>query len=65
MEDHEAGSGSFSLGQDDSRYISQVLRMREGEQLTIVLKDGIEALCEVSTITKNEVTEDDRVRAAR
>lgn len=56
MEDHEAGSGSFSLGQDDSRYISQVLRMREGEQLTIVLKDGIEALCEVSTITKNEVT---------
>ena len=56
MEDQEAGSGSFSLGQDDSRYISQVLRMREGEQLTIVLKDGIEALCEVSTITKNEVT---------
>ena len=56
MEDQEAGSGSVSLGQDDSRYISQVLRMREGEQLTIVLKDGIEALCEVSSISKNEVT---------
>ena len=56
MEEREAGSGIIVLGQDDSHYISQVLRMRSGEELTVVLKDGIEALCEVDTITKNEVT---------
>ena len=56
MEEVEAGSGSITLGSDDSRYISQVLRMRPGEQLKVVLKDGIEALCEVDTLDKNAVT---------
>ena len=56
MEDQEAVSDSITLGRDDSHYISQVLRMKTGEQLKVVLKDGIEALCEVCEITKDEVT---------
>ncbi len=56
MEEVEAGSAFITLGPDDSHYISQVLRMRTGEQLKIVLKDGVEALCEVDTVSKNEVS---------
>ena len=56
MEDKGAGEGFLTLDQDNSRYISQVLRMKEGEQLKVVLMDGIEALCEVDSVTKNEVT---------
>ena len=56
MEDQEAGSGIITLGKDDSHYVSQVLRMRPGEQLKVVLKDGIEALCEVDEVSKTEVT---------
>ena len=56
MENEEPREGFITLGSDDSRYISQVLRMRPGEELTVVLKDGIEALCEVSDITRDAVT---------
>ncbi|MBR5387086.1 MAG: 16S rRNA (uracil(1498)-N(3))-methyltransferase [Clostridiales bacterium] len=56
MEHEEPRDGFITLGQDDSRYISQVLRMRPGEQLEVMLKDGIEALCNVHTISKDSVT---------
>ena len=56
MEETEAGSGIITLGRDDSHYISKVLRMREGERLTVVLKDGIEALCEIDGSNGGDVT---------
>ena len=56
MEQVEAGDSVITLGPDDSHYISQVLRMRQKEQLVVVLKDRVEALCEVDKLTKNEVT---------
>lgn len=56
LEDQEAGSGFITLGPEDSHYVSQVLRMKTGEQLTAVIRDGTEALCEVDTVTKNNVT---------
>ena len=56
MEHIEAGSGTITLGNDDSRYISKVLRMKQGEKLTVVLKDGVEALCEISKIDSDAVT---------
>ena len=56
MEDREAQDGFLTLDQDNSHYISQVLRMKEGEELTVVLGGGVEALCEVDTLSKNSVT---------
>ncbi len=56
MEETEASQGRITLNNDDSRYISQVLRMTPGEEITVVLKDGIEALCEISEVSKNNVT---------
>lgn len=56
LEDQEAGSGLITLGPDDSHYVSQVLRMKTGEQLAVVLSGGTEALCEVDTVTKSNVT---------
>lgn len=56
MEDIKAGSGVITLGPDDSHYVAQVLRMKRGEELIVVLKDRIEALCEVDSVSKNEVT---------
>ena len=44
------------LDKDNSHYISSVLRMREGEEVMLVGSDGKEAVSEVETITKNEVT---------
>ena len=56
MENEEPQGGFITLGQEDSHYISSVLRMRPGEQLKVVLKDGIEALCEVHDCAKTAVT---------
>lgn len=56
MENEEPREGFITLGSDDSRYVSQVLRMRPGEEITVVVKGGIEALCEVSDITRDAVT---------
>ena len=56
MEDREAQDGFLTLDQDNSHYISQVLRMKEGEDLTVVLGGGVEALCEVDTLSKTSVT---------
>jgi len=56
MEDREAQDGFLTLDQDNSHYISQVLRMKEGEELTVVLGGGVEALCEVDSVSKNSVT---------
>lgn len=56
MEDREAQDGFLTLDQDNSHYISQVLRMKEGEELTVVLGGGVEALCEVDTLSKTSVT---------
>ena len=56
LETIEASSGSILLGSDDSRYLSQVLRMKEGDELTVVLKDGIEALCKVDDAGRTNVT---------
>lgn len=55
MENEEPRDGFITLGQEESHYISSVLRMRPGEQLTVVLKDSIEALCEVSDTFKDAV----------
>lgn len=55
LEHLEAGTGTVTLTEEDAHYISQVLRMRTGEELTLVLKDGVEALCEVSRIDRSEV----------
>lgn len=55
MENEEPHGGFITLSQEDSHYISSVLRMRPGEQLKVVLKDGIEALCEVHDSSKNSV----------
>lgn len=56
LEEQEAAGGIIALGREDSHYVSQVLRMKSGEQLTAVLKDGTEALCEVGNITKDSVS---------
>lgn len=45
----------FALDKEDSRYISSVLRMREGEELTVVDGEGMEVLCKVETAAKDEV----------
>ena len=45
----------FALDKEDSRYISSVLRMRPGEELVVVDKEGYEILSEVQTVTKDEV----------
>ncbi len=55
MENEEPVNGFITLGQEESHYISSVLRMRPGEQLKVVLKDGIEALCEVNDSSKDAV----------
>jgi len=56
MEETEASQEKITLNSDDSRYISQVLRMTVGEELTIVLKDGVQALCKICEVSKNSVT---------
>ncbi|MCR5528389.1 MAG: 16S rRNA (uracil(1498)-N(3))-methyltransferase [Saccharofermentans sp.] len=45
----------FALDKEDSRYISSVLRMREGEELTVVDGEGMEVLCKVEAAAKDEV----------
>lgn len=55
MEETDLSQQIIELNTDDSKYISQVLRMKVGEELSVVLKDGIEALCEVYEISKSEV----------
>lgn len=45
----------FALDKEDSRYISSVLRMRGGEELIVVDKDGYEILSSVVTLSKDEV----------
>lgn len=47
--------GSLSLDEENSRYISQVLRMKNGEELVIVDSDSIEYVCSISAITKKTV----------
>lgn len=46
---------SLSLDEENSRYISQVLRMKNGEELIIVDNDSIEYVCSISGITKKTV----------
>lgn len=48
-------NAEFSLNKEDSRYISSVLRMREGEELTVVDADGFEVLAQVASLSKDEV----------
>ena len=55
MEDQEAQDGFLTLDKDNSHYISQVLRMKEGEELIVVLGGGVEALCEVNELSKDSV----------
>lgn len=47
---------TLALDKENSHYIGSVLRMREGEEFVIVGGDGKEAIVEVNSITKNEVT---------
>lgn len=56
LEDQGTGSGFITLGPEDSHYLSQVLRMKAGEKLTAVISGGTEALCEVDTVAKSNVT---------
>jgi 16S rRNA (uracil1498-N3)-methyltransferase len=55
MEDQEAQDGFLTLDKNNSHYISQVLRMKEGEELIVVLGGGVEALCEVNELSKDSV----------
>lgn len=55
LEDKDSQTGFITLNPEDSHYIAQVLRMRQGEQLTVVLNGRIEALCEVDELSKSEV----------
>ena len=45
----------FALDKEDSRYISSVLRMREGEELVVVDGSGFEVVSAVSSVSKDEV----------
>lgn len=45
----------IELNEENSHYISQVLRMRAGEEVTVVDGNGLELLCEVSEISKKQV----------
>ncbi len=45
----------FSLDKENSHYISNVLRMREGEELIVVANNRMEYCCEVNSVSKNEV----------
>ncbi|MCQ2466471.1 MAG: 16S rRNA (uracil(1498)-N(3))-methyltransferase [Clostridia bacterium] len=44
------------LDEENSRYLSQVLRMRVDEELVVVDNSRIEYICAISQITKKEVT---------
>lgn len=46
---------TLELNEEDSHYISQVLRMRTGEEITVVDGKGLEYLCCVSEIGKKKV----------
>lgn len=46
---------NLSLSEDESRYLSQVLRMREGNIVTVVDSDLFEAECEILSIEKKKV----------
>lgn len=46
---------TLELNEEDSHYISQVLRMRTGEEITVVDGKGLEYLCSVSEIGKKKV----------
>lgn len=47
--------GTLELNEEDSHYISQVLRMRTGEEITVVDGKGLEYRCSVSEIGKKKV----------
>ena len=51
----ENTDGYFSLDKENSHYIASVLRMREGEKISVVDKDCNEYLCDISSSNKNEV----------
>ena len=46
---------TLELNEEDSHYISQVLRMRTGEEVTVVDGKGLEYLCSVGEIGKKKV----------
>ncbi len=46
---------NLSLSEDESRYLSQVLRMREGNIVTVADSDLFEAECEILSIEKKKV----------
>lgn len=45
----------ITLDKENSHYISNVLRMREGEELIVVDKDKFEYRCKVNSVSKNSV----------
>lgn len=45
----------FALDKEDSKYISSVLRMREGEELVVVDGTGCEIVASVSSVSKDSV----------
>lgn len=53
---NEISEEYFTLDSENSHYIASVLRMREGEELTLVSGNRTEYLCEVSSVGKKEVT---------
>ena len=56
VEDNLSEQDLVVLNEEDSRYISQVLRMRIGEEVVVVDGNGLECLCEVSSLSKKEVS---------
>ena len=55
VEESLALESEIELNEENSHYISQVLRMRAGEEVTVVDGNGLELLCEVSQISKKQV----------
>lgn len=57
--DYSLGSkDSLSLDEENSRYLSQVLRMKIGEELIVVDSDSVEYTCTISEICKKVVVLD-------
>lgn len=55
---HNISSDQYVILGEDAKHISKVLRMKKGEQLTLVTPDRIECTCEVFSINGDSVTVD-------
>ncbi|MGE6629249.1 16S rRNA (uracil(1498)-N(3))-methyltransferase [Bacillus sp. NPDC077027] len=49
-------TGSIAITGEDVHHLSNVMRMKQGQEILCLTADGFEALCKIDTITKEEVT---------